>query len=144
MIVSCAYGVMRCSKGVDNVTAASLQVREQVTKTSALIFLHLHMCRLTAAMVLIIGGDGLAAEVCVMTAHHGDPYQYWISNCLKMQTCTQQCVNSELCTLSLALQIAKNLVLAGVGHVSLADDTSVSQAAFGNFLVPADAADPTT
>ncbi|KAJ9524696.1 hypothetical protein QJQ45_024315 [Haematococcus lacustris] len=57
--------------------------------------------RLTAARVLIIGGDALAAEV------------------------------------------AKNIVLAGVGHVGIADDTPCSQAAFGNFLVSADA-DPSS
>jgi len=57
--------------------------------------------RLSAARVLIIGGDSLAAEV------------------------------------------AKNLVLAGVGHVGLVDDTPCSQVDFGNFLVTADA-DPSS
>ena len=39
----------------------------------------------------------------------------------------------------LLLQIAKNLVLAGVGHVSIADSTPCAQAQFGNFLVTTDA-----
>ncbi|KAJ9524470.1 hypothetical protein QJQ45_019572 [Haematococcus lacustris] len=39
--------------------------------------------------------------------------------------------------------VAKNIVLAGVGHVGIADDTPCYQAAFGNFLVSADA-DPSS
>lgn len=43
------------------------------------------------------------------------------------------------------LQISKNLVLAGIGSVTLADDTPVSEASFGNFLVaPGTAADHAT
>mmetsp|Transcript_15887 Transcript_15887/g.34291 ORF Transcript_15887/g.34291 Transcript_15887/m.34291 type:complete len:313 (+) Transcript_15887:84-1022(+) len=37
-----------------------------------------------------------------------------------------------------AAEVAKNLVLAGVGHVAIADDTPCSSASFGNFLVAAD------
>lgn len=35
--------------------------------------------------------------------------------------------------------MAKNVVLAGVGSVTLADDTPAARAAPGNFLVPANA-----
>ena len=38
-----------------------------------------------------------------------------------------------------ALQVAKNIVLAGVGSLALMDDTACSAADPGNFLVPADA-----
>jgi ubiquitin-like 1-activating enzyme E1 A len=37
------------------------------------------------------------------------------------------------------VQVAKNIVLAGVGSVTLVDDTPASQRAPGNFLVHADA-----
>ena len=36
-----------------------------------------------------------------------------------------------------ASQVAKNIVLAGCGRLTLIDDTPCSQAAPGNFLVPA-------
>eukprot|EP00798_Chlamydomonas_sp_ICE-L_P009754 gene9754-7629_t len=43
----------------------------------------------------------------------------------------------------LSAEVAKNIVLAGVGHVAIADDTPCSSAPFGNFLVAADA-DPSS
>lgn len=38
-----------------------------------------------------------------------------------------------------ALQVAKNIVLAGVGTVTLVDNTPCGAGALYNFLVPADA-----
>ena len=41
------------------------------------------------------------------------------------------------------LKVAKNIVLAGVGSVTLVDDTDCSAGASGNFLLPHDAKDQT-
>lgn len=47
------------------------------------------------------------------------------------------------CT-GLAAEVAKNIVLAGVGSVTLIDDTPCSARPPSNFLVPADAAAEST
>jgi hypothetical protein len=83
---------------------------------------------LSAAKVLIIGGDGLAAEVCYkgFQAYYCDLDQDPVP--LQLQT----------------MQVAKNIVLAGVGTVAIADDTPCSQANPGNFLIQADVSPTTT
>jgi len=47
------------------------------------------------------------------------------------------------CT-GLAAEVAKNIVLAGVGSVTLVDDTPCSSRPPSNFLIPADTPDNTT
>jgi ubiquitin-like 1-activating enzyme E1 A len=46
-------------------------------------------------------------------------------------------------SLYFSIQVAKNIVLAGVGSVTLVDDTPCSSTPPGNFLVPHDAKDKT-
>ena len=75
--------------------------------------------------MLIIGCTGLAAEVRLLLCHMLD----------RASTGTAK----SCMTLSFFLQVAKNIVLAGVGVLHLMDDTPSTQGAASNFLnTPAD------
>jgi hypothetical protein len=57
MIASSVYGEWRCRTG------RYLELTTQSQQQQFIGFAQLGFCRLSAAKVLIIGGDGLAAEV---------------------------------------------------------------------------------
>lgn len=89
--------------------------------------------RLSSAKVLIIGGNGLAAEV----RRPRNAPRAAAPEGLGHAACAAPTHPPHAC--ALRTQVAKNIVLAGVGHVAVADATPCSAAPFGNFLVPADA-----
>lgn len=87
--------------------------------------------RLNAARILIAGCTGLAAEV---------------SNLKQFLCCKLPAALQSLPTVLHAcyakqafMQVAKNIVLAGVGSLALMDATKCASADPGNFLIPADA-----
>jgi molybdopterin/thiamine biosynthesis adenylyltransferase len=138
MIVSCEFGGLRPNKSevMNQHTSFSYSLLYTATDDHPLFQIP---CRLRQSKVLIVGCTGLAAEVRLLNVLFIVFFGYQSHNKNSMQL-----INAHFTPFPLSpLQVAKNIILAGVGSVTLVDDTPCSNTPLGNFLVPHDDKDKT-
>ena len=89
-----------------------------------------------AAAGTAAGGDGSVSFTSVEAVQYDRQLRLWGAETqLRLRAARALVVGAR----ALGAEVAKNLVLAGVGSVSLLDNAPAARAAPGNFLVPCDA-----